>query len=144
VEAARACANSLAATLDERGLDCVADEVIALAGGRKAMAEVLARTKAKLADGGVEPVGAEVDPPTRVVAAGGKVFAIVPMRVTLKLRGTGVLVHSYMLGVSADDGQTWKFVDGSHLTRVMVEKLFPGFPSDLQLPEVPPPERLPK
>jgi hypothetical protein len=61
----------------------------------------------------------------------------------MKLPEGHVRTHSFLLAVSADDGQTWKFVDGARLTREKVVAIFPTFPQSLALPEVGPPERLP-
>jgi hypothetical protein len=142
-EAGRACGTAILSASDDRGLDCMADEVIAQFGGRPVLTAALAKVKAEMAADGVAIVGAEFDLPQQMAAGGNKLFAVVPQRVTMRLPNGHIRTHSYLLAISADDGQTWKFVDGAKLTREMLTSIFPAFPEALALPEVGKPERLP-
>jgi hypothetical protein len=142
-DAGRACGAAILSASDDRGLDCMADEAIAHFGGRATIAAALAKVKAEMAEKNVTIEGSELDLPREMVAGGGKLFAVLPQRVMIKLPQGHVRTHSYLLAVSSDDGQTWKFVDGARLTREKVTSIFPSFPRALALPEVGPPERLP-
>jgi hypothetical protein len=142
-DAGRACGAAILSASDDRGLDCMADEAIAYFGGRATVAAALATVKADMAEKNVTIEGGEFDLPHEMVASGGKLFAILPQRVMIKLPQGHVRTHSYLLAVSSDDGQTWKFVDGARLTLEKVRSIFPSFPLNLALPEVGPLERLP-
>jgi hypothetical protein len=141
--AARACGAAILSAPDDRGLDCMADEAIAHYGGRATIAAALAKVKAEMTAKGVTIENAEIDLPQQIVTGGGKLFAVLGQRVTMKLPEGHLRTRSFLLAVSSDDGQTWKFVDGARLTREKAVAMFPTFPQSLALPEVGPPERLP-
>ena len=46
---------------------------------------------------------------------GDNTFVIVPETVEIQLPKDKMEVKSYLLGISADDGKTWKFLDGAEL-----------------------------
>jgi hypothetical protein len=142
-DAGRACGAAILSAPDDRGLDCMADEVIAHFGGRATIAAALAKVKGEMAAKGITIENAEIDLPQQIVPGGGKLFAVLGQRVTMKLPEGHLRTHSFLLAVSSDDGQTWKFVDGVRLTREKVVAIFPTFPESLALPEVGPPERMP-
>jgi hypothetical protein len=142
-DAGRACAAAILSAPEDRALDCMADEAIAHYGGHATIAAALAKVKAEMAAKGITVENTEIDLPQQIAPGGGKLFAVLGQRVTMQLPEGHVRTRSFLLAVSPDDGQTWKFVDGARLTREKVVAIFPTFPASLALPEVGPPERLP-
>jgi hypothetical protein len=51
------------------------------------------------------------------------------------------IVKSYLLGISSDNGKTWKFVDGAGLDDKITGGL-PKLPAKLKLPEKQKPEQI--
>jgi hypothetical protein len=77
---------------------------------------------------------ASVEAPARLVPAGPDLLAVVPTSIVLMAPAGTLVQRSYLLGASADQGATWRFVDGAGLDRARAEKLFPELPADLTLP----------
>jgi hypothetical protein len=75
--------------------------------------------------------------PSKLVEASGGVYAVVPFN--LELTGPGGASGrkpSYLIGVSADGGANWKFIDGAGVgaDRSKVRMILPNFPEELELP----------
>ena len=70
------------------------------------------------------------------VTAGGKVFAVVPMVVTMESSTQRSVTHSYFVAISTDGGTTWKFVDAATEDPATIRSDFvPDLPASVQLPE---------
>jgi len=142
-DAARACGAALVTGTDDKIIDCMADAALAFVGGRKKVADELSTGKVNMAHDGWAFEHVDIDAPREVVSAGSQLFAIVPQKVTLKTPMGHLLQRGYLLGVSTDAGQTWKFVDGAGLTEKNTKQMFPDFPASIVLPELTKPEQLP-
>jgi hypothetical protein len=144
LEAAQTCARAFLAKQPEAAVDCMADEAVGSVGGRELLVNLLHTASAVMKAKGIVIEAVDLEPPTRVASAGGKMFAVIRERIMLKMPDGHVRTNGYLLGVSADDGASWKFVDGNALQKSgTVSKLFPVFPPDLELPPPANPEHLP-
>jgi hypothetical protein len=148
-DAARACSDSIAGTTGltdaaiEHMLACMADEAVAIGGGHDALVAAM-KNQSNLGNSAASKTieRTEVELPDRVVRAAEKLFAIVRKHYYVRDDQGLYLVHGYVIGVSKDGGASWRFVRGAGLTTTSVRFVFPDFPSELALPEVPPPESL--
>lgn len=139
-DAARACAAALLAGDDGKIVDCMAPEALASSGGRAAVLAELQRGRADMAKDGVTFAGSEIDLPRDLAANGGRLYAIVPQVAIMKVPQGHLRQRSFLVGVSSDDGATWKFLDGAGLKGDRLRRLLPQFPASLALPDVPDPE----
>lgn len=139
-EAARACGARFVAGEDAAIVDCMPPEGLRASGGRAAVLKELESGKAEMAKHGVRIEGSEIDAPHDFVAVDDHVFAIVPQRTTIKVPEGHLLQRGYLLGVSTDGGDTWRFLDGAGLSRDRLKKLFTHFPDSFPLPEIQEPE----
>ncbi|HSQ62074.1 MAG TPA: hypothetical protein VLM85_02625 [Polyangiaceae bacterium] len=142
-DAARACGAALVAGADDEIVDCMPAEALKFVGGRDKVVAALTKGKADLARDGWSFDHVDLDAPASVVRGTSHVFAIVPQRITMKMPEGHVVKRGYLLGVSTDDGATWKFVDGEGLTGDNVKVIFTDFPATLALPARTKPELLP-
>ena len=72
---------------------------------------------------------------TQVITEGGTMYAVVPTKIGLKVRGYDRSGTSFVLGFSGDEGKTWKFVDGfALLIPATRQKYFPSLPASLSFP----------
>jgi hypothetical protein len=90
--------------------------------------------------GGVK-VGAEVGEFKRVISAGNKQFAIVPVIVRIEVPEGVLRSQIFFIAISEDSGKTWTFINSSALhdaapgkERETLTRLIPGFPPQLSLP----------
>jgi hypothetical protein len=118
-------------------VDCLPDDLVATMGGR---ADIVAQMKKATAEGGWHIDSADITEPTAVVKGGNHWFAIVPETIHTRLPEGRVVLASFLLGVSADDGRSWRFVDGAKLTPESAKAMFADYPATLTLPAVGEPE----
>lgn len=139
VMAARACSKLVSAGQQERIVDCMPDEVVKMLGGREQVVAMMNKAKA---ESGPQPELEEavIEAPSQLVKAEKRTFAIVPQTVTVKVPEGRLMLKSFLLAVSPDDGKTWRFVDGVELDRQKALTIFPDLPETLQLPKVGEPE----
>jgi hypothetical protein len=135
-DAARACAKALLAADDDKIVACMPQQALALAGGREQTIADMRRGRAQMNRDGVAFEAADIQPPKDVISSGGELFAVLPERLTMRVPKGRVVQDSYLLGISLDEGTSWKFVDGATLSHRNVSMLFPSFPSTLTLPVV--------
>jgi hypothetical protein len=138
--AARACARLVIANDFEGVVNCMPDEVVKSLGGRSAIIATVRRVSAEMSRGSVRMVQSLIEPPTQVLRAGTRTFAILPQVVVVRVPEGHVRQRTFLLAVSSDDGHTWRFVDGVELNRELASQMFPDFPASLTLPNVDRPE----
>ena len=125
--------------------DLTYPKLVELLGGRDEMIEMLRRGSEDMKAHGSAILATEVSAPKDIVVAGDKQFAIVPMVVRIHVPEGSLRSNGYLIALSEDRGNTWKFIDGAGLhkaaetERETLAKIVPGFPVQLSLPEWQPP-----
>ncbi len=119
--------------------DLTCPVVVEKLGGRDKFIERLASMAAEMKSSGFRIDSIDMSEPPSYVEWAGDLYSILPQ--TLRLSsplGTQISKHSYLAGVSADGGATWRFLDGQGIggDRKKMEIVLPHFPKDLALPEV--------
>ncbi len=138
--AARACGKYAIENNYEGVVDCMPDEAMEVLGGRSAIVEIMRKGNAEMAGEGARLEKSLIDPPSEMTKAASRTFAILPQVTVIRVPQGHLHQQSFLVGISSDDGQSWKFVDGVRLNRKLLEKLFPDFPSSITLPTVSRPE----
>jgi hypothetical protein len=147
-----AAQNSAALTSRDyaRLVDLTYPKLVELLGGRDKMIEMLRSGNEDMKARGSAILGAEVSEPKEIVIAGEKQFAIVPMVVRVHVPEGTLRSKGYLIAVSEDHGNSWKFVDGAGLHKAQVTEretlaqIVAGFPAQLSLPAWEPPVLEPK
>ena len=78
--------------------------------------------------------GVEITRISEPVQAGSELHAVVRTKRTVRGPTGRQIQESYVIAVSADEGENWTFVDGQKLTPQHIMALFPDFNVDLVLP----------
>ncbi len=76
--------------------------------------------------------------PSELVESGRELYAIVPCEQRISgPGGKGGTQPSFLIAVSADRGNTWRFIDGGSMAgdRAKLTRALPNFPKSLTLPE---------
>ena len=141
VLAARACSKHIFDGHPEGLVDCMPEEIVTRLGGRDALIAIMKNGKDKDAPPDVEDT--VIEAPSQMVKGEKRTFAVVPQTVAVKVPEGRLILKSYLLGVSADEGKTWRFVDGVELDRPKALSLFPDLAPGITLPKVGEPELLP-
>ncbi len=118
--------------------------VVKQMGGKAEMVAVLRKGIADMADQGFRFVSGKVSPPVQIVKAGKEVHALLPMAQVLSAPGGELHLSGHLLGVSADGGKTWTFIDTAKLTPEEVREVLPTFNTELKLPRKTDPKFIPK
>ena len=82
-----------------------------------------------------------VDTPTQVIRSKNKIFVIIPTKISMRVSNVIATGKGYFLSISEDKGKNWFFIDGMGFKKdpSLMLKLFPDLPSELKLPQIPPP-----
>lgn len=88
---------------------------------------------------GFQFTGIKFAEPSDLVEASGEVYVVVPCELEVtQPDGSRHRQPSYLIGVSSDRGQNWKFLDGAGVggDRDKLKQVLPKFPKSLQLPRL--------
>jgi len=66
---------------------------------------------------------------------GDNTFIVVPTEIKMGSPKGEVVLKGYLLGISSDAGETWKFVDGYGMNDDIRERVLPKLPASLVLPK---------
>lgn len=122
--------------------DHVHENAIKVAGGREKGEQFVKQTLKQGADAGIKAKSFAVDAPDDLLVEGDNTFAVLPTTAEATSPEGRQVFKSYLLGISADGGKTWKFVDGAWLlgSKKVAEAILPKLPAKLELPELKAPE----
>jgi hypothetical protein len=137
---AKSKANEVVQATIKGEYDKVADftypKVVEMMGGREKMISVMKTAFKEMKAKGFETRSVKVGDPSPLVAGNTEVYTIVPFTLEMKVPGGSAIGKSFLLGISADKGKTWTFVDGSGIsTEKKKKKLLPHLPEELKLPK---------
>ncbi len=137
--AAKKAAEELAeATLkgdDGKLVDRTFDKIVEMAGGREKMILKISEFRKSLEAKGVKIHSLKIGAPGEVLKEGKYVFVVVPTVMEMRVPKASLTGKSFLLGISSDDGKSWKFVEGVKVRdQAAREKVLPALPKRLSLP----------
>lgn len=117
--------------------DLTHPKVVELMGGRDKMVERMTASMKDMKAKGIAFNSAKIEDAATPVAAGKELYTYVPMTLEMKVPGGTITSKSFLLGVSTDEGKTWKFVDGSGIggNEKLLKEVLPNLPKELKLPK---------
>ncbi len=68
------------------------------------------------------------------IRAGAELYAVVPFELEMRFPGGTARQKSFVIGISADNGQSWVFVNGD-VDLPRIKQILPNLPAQLKLPE---------
>jgi hypothetical protein len=72
--------------------------------------------------------------PSEILSYNGQLQATIVQRTEIKYAGGTLKSISTLIAISADEGNTWKFIDTSGKDAIAIRKAFPRLSPDLRLP----------
>jgi hypothetical protein len=122
-------------------VDLTYPKLVELMGGREKMIAILESGSKAMKEKGFALRSVTVAEPGEFLTEGENTFVVVPTTLEIKAPGGKILGKSYLLGISSDQGKTWKFIDGNGLAnKEKRAKVLPTLPAKLKLPEQQQPE----
>jgi len=122
-------------------IDHTYDTLIKQMGGREKAIELVEEMMKTFKAKGITIKAFTVGEPGEFLTEGAYTFIVIPTTTQMTVPGGKMIGKSYLLGISSDEGKTWKFADGAGMkNKEQREKLLPKLPATLRLPEVEKPE----
>jgi hypothetical protein len=111
------CANSMTYTkiLEEHGIS------------RSQLDQAVSAAYANMKSSHVTYSRFDLDAPWPPFVTLGRRYIFIPYNAVLEGIGRKVVAKSFFIGVSEDDGTSWKFMDGQRLTKDMIGQVIPGY-----------------
>ena len=126
-----------------RVIDATYDGLVELLGGRKMAIEVTESIMKQFADKGFTLKSFKVGEPGNFLTEGDNTFVVVPTKAEMTMPGGKAIIKSYLLGISADAGKSWKFADGAGMdNKQILDRVLPKLPTKLKLPDKQQPEMI--
>jgi hypothetical protein len=107
---------------------------VELNGGKAATIALVKTGMAEMRQRGFTLKSAAVALPLQMVSAGRELHAVLPITIVMSAPGGELRAPSHLLGVSADQGRSWTFMDTGKLTAENVKLALPGYNPALKLP----------
>ena len=124
-----------------KAVDLTYPKLIQLMGGRAKSVSLFAASMKDLQSDQFRIVSVVVGEPYDMFDVKGQRYATVPTTMKFRVKEGLLVGKAFMIGVSADQGRHWTFVDsgGRELDKTQLKILFPAAADRLRIPEVKPP-----
>jgi hypothetical protein len=116
-------------------IDHMYPKVIAMAGGKAKLLQLMTTGLQQMKAQGVSFQDAVIGTPGKFYKAGTEIHCLVPENITMKVGTSTLHANSNLLAVSRDKGKTWSFLDLNKNTISAIPQIFPNFNKALKLPE---------
>jgi hypothetical protein len=127
-------AKGLMANDGARVLDLTLDRVVAKMGGKQTALNLLQKSTAEMKTKGLVLEDAKVGAPLPPQKIGTWTVSVIPETLTLRTPTAKAQQESHLLGISADEGKTWKFMDLGPITEEQLFGLYPELKGQFTMP----------
>jgi hypothetical protein len=117
-----------------RMVDLTYPKVIESAGGRDKMIAALAGGIKEMESEGVSVLSSTAGAPTQIVHVSEWIYAVVPTTLKVRAKDGVFQTESSMIGISADKGAHWTFIDAGGKDHAQLKSLLPTPADALKLP----------
>lgn len=108
-------------------------KILASMGGREKAIETMNTGLAEIKSKGMSFRSASIGKIGKFYTKGNKVYCVIPHDITINTEGGYLSSLSSVLGISPDQGKTWKFVSAGNIGRDKLKTLFPELPDGMQI-----------
>ena len=126
----------------QKVLDLTYPRVIESGGGREKMLAVMKDEIAQMKSEGVEMLSTVPGPPTQFVHDGGSIYVLVPLTLKIKAQEGTFQTEGSLIGISADAGANWTFIDAAGADDKDLKVLPPSALAQIKLPPDKPPVKI--
>jgi len=124
------------ATIDgdfNRVIDYTYPKVVEMGGGREKMLAFIKKDSVQNKADGVAYLSVEIGEPSQIEKIESQIFAVLPMKLTMKSQDGKFIGESALVGISDDGGKNWKFI--SSIKQERFNKMFPNTGGKILMPE---------
>lgn len=126
----------------DRFLDLTHPKVVELGGGREKMRATLKTQLEQTEAEGVKVLSSSIGSPTQVLHDAGAIYAVMPNTLKVKAQAGTFQTESTLIGVSADNGVNWTFVDAGGKDDGELKKVLPEVADKIKVPPAKQPVKL--
>lgn len=116
-------------------LDLTYPAIVEIMGGREEALGAIEKQMHAIREKGISLTSYTAGEPSEIKTGGSELFAAIPTTLEMKAPQMKIVANSYLIAISADQGKSWFYADGSNLTPELMKTIFPKFPKELKLPE---------
>jgi hypothetical protein len=122
---------------DDRVVELTYPKLIDLMGGREEFLANADAIRSEMESQQLRVLSATAEDPKEIIEVNNKIYAIVPVSMRMKAQEGVMVGRSFMIGVSEDRGENWRFVSAGsgQLDAEQLKLLFPDAADKLQIPE---------
>lgn len=118
-----------------KAVDLTYQGLIDFVGGKEKLIALTESMLKTMKSQGIELISSKLSEPGEIVKEDGKSYIVFPTLSEVKAPQGKMRVKSCLLGISIDDGKSWKFVDGAGLaSKEAKDKILPNLPARVKLP----------
>lgn len=132
-ESAKMCAEATVKGDVEKLISLTHPAIVKLAGGKDAMLKVLKKSLEDMKTQGFKFNESKVEPAKSMIKGESGLYCILPITSKMSIQGKKITINTFLLGVSADDGKTWTFLDGNG-GEDSLRQVLADIPKDLKFP----------
>lgn len=114
-------------------------KVVEISGGAAALKQRLTEMARQFNISGMSFQSVSLDSASAFIKKGTQLQATIRQHTTMKLQQGRTVATSTLIGISADNGMHWKFVDTHNKTLADMQQLLPGLSNALVIPPQQPP-----
>ena len=126
----------------QKVLELTYPKVIESGGGREKMLAAMKDEIAQMKTDGVEMLSTTPGTPTQFVHDAGSIYAVVPLTLKIKAQEGTFQTEGSLIGISADAGANWTFIDAAGADDKDLKVLPPSALAQLKLPPDKPPVKI--
>jgi hypothetical protein len=115
------------------------ERVVTLMGGKETARGLLQKSMEEMKAKGLRVEDTKIGTPQAPQKIGTWIISLVPETITLRMPGARAQQESFLLGISEDEGRTWKFIDLGPISEEQLFNVFPELKGQLKLPAKKPP-----
>ncbi len=119
-------------------------QLVRLMGGEATLIATLEKGLREMRGQGVSFQSVSVGTVRRIVSAGRELHVVLPITIVMRVPGGELHSQAHLLGISADGGRQWTFIDTARLTSENIRKVLPNYNSELEIPSKVDPKFVPR
>ena len=140
VDGAIEIARAVAENDFDRVLKLVDPVVIAMWGGEERMARAIRSELNQATDDELILTGIEVGEKPVIFRSGDELHTVVRYTLRFDYPGAAMMLNSYTIGISTDEGRNWRFIGGSDDVARQIRDYYPNLSPHLEFPPEEEPE----
>ncbi|PST83930.1 hypothetical protein C7T94_04085 [Pedobacter yulinensis] len=106
---------------------------LAMTGGKEKVTAEVQKFLKELAAQGMSFRSVEFGNVSKIVKAGTELHCTIPHTISLTVKGGYVSARSSIIGISADQGKTWKYISAGNIPLETLKKVLPNFNPELKI-----------